>query len=157
MQHKRIATVLAVALAALLAASCTARPATSPPVTYPSGGTFASNGERIYFTATSASGQPITYSGGVMMMVLACANCHGADGHGGQVRMMMYSFDVPDITWPVLTTANSDRPAYTEQGVKDAITEGLDSEGGRLEAPMPVWHMSEGDLNDLIAFLKTLK
>lgn len=127
------------------------------PVSSPVPGAFTSNGERIYFTGTSNSGQPITYSGGVMMMSLACINCHGTDGHGGRVRMMMTTFDVPDITWPVLTKPTDDRPAYDEQGVKNAITRGLDASGGNLEAPMPVWQMSDSDLSDLIAFLKTLK
>lgn len=91
------------------------------------------------------------------MMRLACVNCHGTDGYGGRVRLMMSTFDVPNITWPVLTRLTDDRSAYNEQGVKNAITRGLDSSGGNLEAPMPVWQMSDGDLNDLVAFLKTLK
>ncbi|MDH3876031.1 MAG: hypothetical protein OET07_17960, partial [Desulfobacteraceae bacterium] len=49
-------------------------------------GAFRSNGERIYFTATSERGTEITYtggptSGGWMMMGgrLACVSCHGPD------------------------------------------------------------------------------
>ncbi len=118
---------------------------------------YKSNGERIYFTSTSNSGDPITYEGGVMMMRLACVNCHGPEGHGGTVRMMMSSIDVPNITWPTLTSPTEDRPAYTENTVKKAITTGIDSAGNQLEAPMPVWHMSDNDLNDLITFIKTLK
>ena len=38
---------------------------------------YGSNGERIYFTARSSSGEPITYSGGIRMMhSITCANCH---------------------------------------------------------------------------------
>ena len=117
---------------------------------------YNSNGERIYFTSTSKSGDPITYTGGVMMMRLACVNCHGLEGHGGTVRMIMYSFDVPNITWPVLTSAE-DHPAYIENSLKKAITTGIDPAGNRLEAPMPVWQMSDSDLNNLLAFIKTLK
>ena len=91
------------------------------------------------------------------MMRLACVNCHGPEGHGGTVRMMMYTFNVPSITWPVLTSPNEDRPAYTENTFKKAITAGIESNGDQLEAPMPIWQMSDSDLNDLVAFIKTLK
>ena len=65
----------------------------------PVGKQYSSNGQRTYFTATSNSGGGINYQGGPtggmngggMMsgngMRLACANCHGPDGHGGQVTI----------------------------------------------------------------------
>ena len=63
-------------------------------------GSFEANGEKIYFTAESSSGEPITYSGGITMMHrISCVNCHGQRGRGGRVTMMMSCFDVPDITW----------------------------------------------------------
>jgi cytochrome c oxidase subunit 2 len=132
-------------------------PATSPP-----GSPSVSNGERIYNTATSDSGQPVTYTGGPGMMmsgVLTCAICHGPEGHGGTVFLMMQTFSVPNITWPELSGPDPDmeHPPYTEDTLKRAITEGLEPDGGRLEYPMPVWHMSAQDLNDLVAFIKTLK
>ena len=52
------------------------------------GNSFSSNGQGIYFTAESASEQPITYSGGpgtMMQSRLACVTCHGPEGHGGTV------------------------------------------------------------------------
>ena len=120
--------------------------------------TFSSNGQRIYFTGTSGSGDPI-YSEGFTMMGrgFACADCHGPQGKGGTVAMMMNRFDVPAITWPELTGQHEDHPPYTEDTVKQAITRGIDPAGNRLEPTMPRWTMSERDLNDLINFLKTLK
>lgn len=127
---------------------------------------FASNGERIYFTATSASGRPISYqggpTGGMMMQRLACASCHGPQGHGGRVTMMMQTFEAPNVTWPALTeehheAGEMEHPPYTEQTVKRAITQGLDPAGHPLDAVMPRWSMSEEDLDDLVSYLKTLK
>ena len=118
---------------------------------------FKTNGERIYLTSTSNSGIPISYTGGIMMMRMACVNCHGRRGHGGKIRTMMYSFDVPNITWPVLSSPGEDRPAYAEDSLKKAITTGLDPTGSRLESPMPVWRMSNNDLGDLVSFIETLK
>ena len=91
------------------------------------------------------------------MTRLACVNCHGQEGHSGTVRIMMNNFDVPNITWLVLTSLAEDRPAYTENSIQKAITTGIDPAGNQLEAPMPVWQMSDSDLNDLVAFIKTLK
>ncbi len=125
---------------------------------------FKSNGERIYFTATSDSGKPILATMGVMTMqsgMMSCASCHGADGKGGYVRMMMWSFKAPDIRYTTLTTEghgeHGNETPYTDELIKRAITQGIDSEGKRLDPPMPVWQMSEEDLNDLIEYLKTLK
>lgn len=154
MKAIRCVAVASVVLIATFVAGCATRPVSLPSATT---GGYSSNGERIYLTGTSDSGQPITYNGGIMMMRLACVNCHGTDGHGGRVRLMMSSIDVPNITWPVLTTASDARPAYDEQAFKRAVTQGTDPSGSELESPMPVWQISAGDLDDLLAFIKTLK
>ncbi len=122
------------------------------------GNTFHSNGERIYRTATSASGQPIIPERFFMPMMRAvCANCHGPQGHGGNIFIMMYRYEVPNITWPVLTGPFEDHQPYTEETVKQAITQGIDPAGNPLEYPMPRWQISPQDLNDLLSFIKTLK
>lgn len=133
-------------------------------------GRFASNGERIYFTATSERAAPIAMSmgritmGGMMGRVVACADCHGADGRGGAVTMMMGSFEAPDIRYNSLTQPDerrdgdhADHPAYTDETLRRAITQGVDSAGEPLEFPMPRWRMSDENLDDLVAYLKTLE
>ncbi|MGI2336646.1 MAG: c-type cytochrome [Dehalogenimonas sp.] len=115
------------------------------------------NGRSIYFYATSSSGEFITYTGGPgTMMRLACVNCHGEQGHGGQIFFMMQSLDVPDITWAELTGQHEDHEPFTVATVKQAITDGLDPAGNELEYQMPQWQMSDNNLNDLILFLQTL-
>jgi cytochrome c oxidase subunit II len=123
------------------------------------GNSFDSNGQRIYFTATSVSGEAITSSGGpgMMMMRLACVNCHRPGGHGGRINMMMYSVDVPNISWPELTAQDMDHPPYTEETLKRAIIQGIDPAGSPLKYPMPRWRMSDNDLNDLVNYIETLK
>lgn len=131
---------------------------------------FESNGERIYFTAESLSEEPITYSGGFPRMHrrVACVNCHGAEGRGGRVTMMMWRFDVPDITWDNLTQEehheekpgeeeHEEHPPYTEETLRRAITWGIDPAGEPLDELMPRWRLSERDLNDLVDFIKMLK
>lgn len=128
-------------------------------------GRYASNGERIYFTATSNSGRPISADmAGMQMMqsgMMSCATCHGSEGRGGRVTMMMGTFEAPDIRWSTLTAgehgeSGEEHPPYTEETVKRAITQGLDPAGQPLDWPMPRWQMSNQDLNDLIEYLKTL-
>ena len=93
----------------------------------------------------------------MMQAALACVNCHGPEGHGGTVYFMMQSFDIPNITWPDLTGPHMDHPPYTQETLKRAITQGLDPGGNDLEYPMPRWQMSASDLNDLAAYIMTLK
>ncbi|MGB8216100.1 MAG: cytochrome c [Candidatus Methanoperedens sp.] len=121
---------------------------------------FQSNGERIYFTATSNSGKPIISSIGAMTMrsgMMSCAACHGVDGKGGRGRMMMWTFNASDIRYSSLTGARGNETPYTDELIKRAIMQGVDADGKWLDPPMPVWQMSDSDLNDLLGYLKTLK
>jgi len=121
-------------------------------------GAFTSNGEQIYFTAISDRGTDITFTGGPsskgwMMMggQLACASCHGPDGRGGVHSMgMMQTMDAKDIRWSTLQNE------FDEQKFKAAVEEGKDPDGTQLSADMPRWSMSDADISDLIAYLKTL-
>ena len=117
------------------------------------------NGKQIFDTATSDSGQPI-YGEGYMMYgrYVACATCHGQDGHGGTVYMMMFQINAPNITWTELTGPDPDmeHPPYTVDTLKRAITEGIDPGGNQLEVYMPRWQMIPSDLNDLVAYIMTL-
>jgi len=118
---------------------------------------FSSNGQRIYYRAESNSKKPIKATIGTMGMsppMMSCVSCHGEDGQGGTVQMMMGSFKAPNITYKELTKAEN--PPYTDKLIKRAITKGIDAGGKRLEPPMPKWSMSDKDLNDLIDYLKTL-
>jgi mono/diheme cytochrome c family protein len=131
------------------------------------GGGYRSNGEQIYFTATSQRGTPITSNIGMGMMgggMMTCASCHGPDGRGGRVRMMMRVFEVPDIRYQTLTSAEHgeesegemEHEPFTDETIKRAITEGVEPDGEPLDWPMPRWTMSNENLDDLLEFLKTL-
>jgi mono/diheme cytochrome c family protein len=45
---------------------------------------------------------------------------------------------------------------YTDELIKRAITQGMNPAGKSLDWTMPRWEMTEEDLNDLIAYLRTL-
>lgn len=57
--------------------------------------------EQIYFTGTSRSDTPITFemNGGMMGGHMTYVDCHGSEGRGGRVRMMMASYTAPDIRY----------------------------------------------------------
>lgn len=129
---------------------------------------YSSNGERIYFSATSSSGQAITSEGSIMMHRMTCVNCHGPRGEGGRVNMMMWVLDVPSITWDDLTEEpghdededageHDEHPPYAEETLKQAITRGVNPAGEPLDEAMPRWTMSRADLADLVDFIRTLK
>lgn len=129
-------------------------------------GAFESNGERIYFTATSERGASITYSGGPtsgMMMTggnLTCASCHGSDGQGGRHVMHMQVMNAPDIRWQTLAqekhVKEGEHTAYDLETFRLAVVMGEHPDGERLSEDMPRWQMGDADLADLSEFLKTL-
>ena len=158
---KFIANGLLAVIVTLLLAACASRsPSMMGRGTGWGTGAFRSNGERIYFTATSDRGTAITYTGGPasngwMMMGgggrLACASCHGPDGRGGRHSMgMMQVMDSKDIRWSAL------EGEFDAEKFRLAVMEGLDPDGTHLKTDMPRWNISDDDLADLIVFLKTL-
>lgn len=130
-------------------------------------GTYASNGERIYYLGIDSDGNRIRTKGGphwLYTMGGSCVNCHGSHGWGGFPIMM--GTKVPsDIRYSVLTSgehghddeeAEKDQP-YTDEDIRRAITEGVEPDGKRLDPTMPRWNMGNNDLGDLLEYLKTLE
>jgi len=131
-----------------------------------------SRGEAIFQSGVDANGNPIPRlgsgggmmgSGGMMgggMMGDGCAGCHGSDGHGRRTA----TFTSPNITYGNLTDPQgmlmpdgTRGPAYTDAGIRTAVTRGIDPEGSQLEAPMPEWQLTGGEWSDLLTYLKTLR
>lgn len=132
-------------------------------------GNFASNGERIYFTATDNDGNYIPYTGGPayggMMMgsALACVSCHGPNGRGGVHPMHMQTMDAPPITYDALVqmmmeeSGGTPQPAgYTLEDFRRSVILGQHPDGDQLDQDMPRWQLSDQDLSDLFDFIKTL-
>lgn len=125
---------------------------------------FESNGETIYYSGYNESGQKIPISYGPNWLYVhggSCVNCHGVDGKGGVPIMMAYSVP-PDITYNSLTSEDhemqdgEDHIPYTDETIKIAIRDGIESSGEELDLAMPRWDMTEDDLDDIVAYLKEL-
>lgn len=172
MKNSIISILYPLAVIGLLLGSCKNSERESPEETLATG-SYKSNGEQIYFTATSRRTGRLSFEMMGMMRMpggsLACVDCHGPDGKGKTVRMMMGPFDAPDIRYSTLTSAEHgdeeegeasshamEHPPYTDGTIKRAIIEGIDPAGNPLESFMPRWRISDEDLDDLIDFLKTL-
>ena len=81
-----------------------------------------------------------------------CASCHGADGKGGTIRMMVGpAIKAPDVTYDALIKAG-----FADATIRKAIVDGLDESGKPLNQAMPRWRMSSTDLDATIAYLKEL-
>jgi cytochrome c oxidase subunit II len=119
---------------------------------------FNSNGERLYFTATSERGTTIESVGGPagsswMMMhgQLACVSCHGVDGRGGRRGMAgMMGMEAKDIRWTTLSAE------FNESQFAHLVREGREPNGNQLSSEMPRWRIGDDDLADLVSYLKTL-
>jgi len=132
---------------------------------------YDSNGEQIYFTATTESGERIRYSdgpsfGGMMgRSNLSCASCHGPDGRGGTHTMHMDVMDAPDIRFESLSGEVVEHgedqhvDAHGEYDFEDfyqAVVEGKHPDGESLSREMPRWKMNDEDLGDLFDFIISL-
>ena len=127
---------------------------------------FQTNGERIYFTATSASGARISPGGGGMHMSMmggGCVSCHGVKRQGGRVMPRFWKV-VPPLTPAALfgehdasekDDGHGDHDFYTDETLRRAITKGIDPGGKPFDRAMPRWSISRPDLDDLIAHLKS--
>ena len=172
----RTAGFFSLALLALAISACGFRPAGLPTETQaaptssaqaasPAAGDAAS-GEQLYFRSVDPQGNVIHYIGGPafggMMMgtYLTCASCHGPEAQGGNHIMMgMQPMNAPGITYPALRAMaqkNTGKSSYTSGDFRKAVIQGIDVDGSSLSTEMPRWQMSDQDLTDLFAFLKTL-
>lgn len=80
--------------------------------------------------------------------------------------MHMQTMDAPDIRWDTLSSREHgghdeadeavEELPYDEESFRRALREGITPGGERLSSNMPRWEMSDEDIDDLIAFLKTL-
>jgi len=119
-------------------------------------------GKRIYMEGTG-SGKISVFLAGAGISApgkgFPCVNCHLAGGAGqreGGVRSA-------EITWYHLTKEHPGQratgrahPAYNEETVMAAVTEGVDPAGNTLDAAHPRYRMSRKDLEDLVAYLKVM-
>ena len=119
---------------------------------------FSSNGERIYLTGRSNSGELIRYSGGTMHSLMhrtACADCHGTEREGKRLYPRFW-LKAPALTPEAMTREHGDghsHTAYNSASVKRAIVEGVNPDGHPLDNAMPRWDMIPKDLDDLTWYL----
>jgi hypothetical protein len=119
---------------------------------------LSARGAIIFNTGNDPNGQPIFYTGG-MMMRSSCASCHGANGQGLRTPM----FVSPNISYRNLTDpAGMVEPdgehgmKYTDDLIRRAVTQGLDPEGQSLDSVMPRWQLTDAEWSALLAYLKKL-
>ena len=118
-------------------------------------------GRIIYLTGADLSGQFIPRTGGLGMMGSSgCVTCHRPDGKGGTIRMMMASYDIPDIRWSTISQPmqmdGETEPPYDPDTFARAVREGIGSDGDELESVMPRWQLTDPQVQGLIAYLETL-
>jgi len=125
-------------------------------------GRYSSAGQRIYYTGIGDNGAPIarTSVGMGMMYGATCVDCHAEDGRGGRVDAMMGWFDAPDIRYSELTSPHTEdgetTHGWTDADIRRAIRDGIEPNGERLKPPMPRWDMTDGEIDEVIAYLKEL-
>ena len=122
-------------------------------------------GKQIYMDGTSPRGEKIgAYVGESLTevpgSVATCASCHGPDGRGRPEAGVIPS----DVTWDYLFKPyghthpqGRNHPAFTVETLKESIVFGRDPAGNTIEASMPIYLMSDEDLDDLVAYMRKLE
>ena len=162
-----ISGALAVMLLGGLTACQPGRPETSIPASTQGLEAPARNGARIYFTATSERGSRPGDTGGPVLggmmgdsgQWLTCASCHGPEGRGGTHLMHMRVMNAPDIRHAALSNMpelKGRAQPYDIEDFRRTVEQGQHPDGEKLNTDMPRWQMSDADLADLFAFLKSL-
>lgn len=89
---------------------------------------------------------------------VACASCHGADGHGRGEAFVQ----APDIRWHTLSRSfaprriGGARPAYNRLTFGHAVHRGIASNGTSLDPAMPRFDLSEDETEALVSYLARL-
>jgi cytochrome c553 len=129
------------------------------------------NGKRIYLTGKLPSGDAIqaTVQGDVRLTGIqaTCAGCHGRSGWGssegseqslpiiGEVLYQPRVIQRKEL-YASRTSGPGTRPAYTDETLARAIRTGIDPAGRKLDPLMPRFDLSDRDIADVMAYLKSL-
>lgn len=120
---------------------------------------FVEEGERLYFTGVSSSGEQIAAVGGHHHMQMhggSCVTCHGANKEGGVRMWPRFWVVAPALTAEALSKQHDDghsHATYDSSSLKSAIKNGLAPDGETLHETMPRWQMSEASMNALTEYL----
>lgn len=140
-------------------------------------------GRRLYWEGVSADGQPVTAltEGDIEISgsQFSCVNCHRPSAYGSsegsiyvppirgdflysersgdrnRIFKELYQETQSKEFWAEMRNPRS-RPAYTDATLKKVLIDGADPTGRMLNATMPRYRLSDGDIANLIAFLKTM-
>lgn len=114
-------------------------------------------GERIFRTGDGEDGPIPRTAVGPGMMGGGCADCHGSDGRGRNIRFMMGDLKTPDIRLSTLLQPHGDgEEAWTREEVATAIRDGVEPDGSRLDEFMPRWRMSDAEMDALLDYMEEL-
>jgi ABC-type branched-subunit amino acid transport system substrate-binding protein len=121
-------------------------------------------GRQIYLEGTSPSDRRISVAMGEQRLPLparaaTCGGCHGHDGTGRPES----GINPYNVTWKYLTKSYGhvhedglEHGPFTPESLKDYLRTGVYPGGGRGDPSMPVYDMSDEDLDDLVAYLQRL-
>ncbi|NVN93405.1 MAG: ABC transporter substrate-binding protein, partial [Desulfuromonadales bacterium] len=139
-------------------------------------------GERMYRDGLFPSGEPVTaiINGDVKVpgTAFSCVGCHLRSGIGSMEGLVLTpptngaKLYKPYYQYPPMLPPDPDqpkknmmdasfpkpiyRPAYTDETLAKALTDGIDPVGRPLNAVMPRYSIEDRDMAILIAYLKTL-
>ncbi|WP_196138406.1 c-type cytochrome [Aliikangiella sp. G2MR2-5] len=120
-------------------------------------------GKKIYETGQTLA-QKVTFNDSKAPSTLfACKNCHAKNGKGSSEG----GVSAPDIRWTRLIRdsrtivrreqlVGEKRRPYDRNLLSILLTQGIDSENQKISTVMPRYHLTEKEIDSLIAYLKVV-
>lgn len=123
-----------------------------------------SAGQQLYLEGIGHSGEPVIaiVQGDVQVTgaTVACVGCHRRSGlgvsEGGRRAMAITGPALFEAGAPRSGNLSRTRPAYTDEALARAITEGIAADGQVFEQLMPRYRLDAEDTRALVAYLHTL-
>lgn len=117
-------------------------------------------GQQIYRQGLQGDGQPVQalVMGDIPVSgdQFTCLHCHRYSGLGGaEGSKYVMPTSGPALYNPRVNIYH-ERPAYTDETLAELLRYGIDPGGNLLDPVMPLYELSESDMQALIAYLKTL-
>jgi len=126
--------------------------------------TVAQEARKIVQASQTGSTGAVAHGKYIVEDVAMCGNCHtprNADGELERSRWLAgapvpYLPARPNSDWPIVAPRLAGLPPTNDAGMITLLTTGIWITGKPLRDPMPHFHMTRPDAEDVLAYLKSL-
>lgn len=115
-------------------------------------------------TRSDRNGSLITRGKYIVEGLAVCGQCHTSRNSQGELdhtrwlegAPLWLQPSAPSTNWPITAPRLAGSPPASDADLVTLLTTGVWQNGQRLRPPMPIFHMSKGDAEAVVAYLRSL-